>query len=57
MRLQVRTPKAEQVLLRMAVVGYMEAEADRALSTGAWELIEMQHFLHQTFCQIHPPAV
>lgn len=57
--LQVHTPKAGQVLLRMAVVGFMEAEVGRAVSTeaGAWELIKVQYFLHQTFSQIHPPAV
>lgn len=43
-RLQVHTPKAGQVLLRRAVVGFVEAEVGRALSTGAgaWGLIEMQ---------------
>lgn len=57
--LQVHTPKAGQVLLRMAVVGFMEAKVGRAVSTGAgtWELAEVQYFLHQTFSQIHPPAV
>lgn len=62
-RLQVHTPKAGQVLLRMAVAGFIEAEVGRAVSTGAgagagaWELIKVQYFLHQTLSQIHPPAV
>lgn len=39
--LQAHTPKAGQALLRMAVVGFVEAEVGRALSTGAgaWGLV------------------